>query len=330
MANRQLVQSLLDTVQDYGDDDQLFKLRKLSIGSIEAWIHQFPIGFHDNILSELNHVFQKTYFSRDKIWAYLSAIIQPDKLAKHCDDYWSKVTLLNSQGGGSSQRKLNQLLHEVAKGVGIEISSNPDGRHYIYLDDCLYSGFRIKTDLENWIANQAPREAVLDISLIAYHRLGQWQVSNAIKDAKKAAGKEIDVTWWRGLEFENRKSDNYLPHIDTLRPRTLPNDASVLAYCQGQGQGNLYLRPTASVGEHKLYSSPQARELLEEQLLIQGVRVKAMCPNFREVHRPLGFWGYKGLGFGSLFVTYLNCPNSAPLALWASAPWTPLFQRRNN
>ena len=36
------------------------------------------------------------------------------------------------------------------------------------------------------------------------------------------------------------------------------------------------------------------------------------------------------LGFGSLIVTYRNCPNNAPLALWVDAPWYPLFPRTTN
>jgi hypothetical protein len=36
------------------------------------------------------------------------------------------------------------------------------------------------------------------------------------------------------------------------------------------------------------------------------------------------------LGFGSLIVTFRNCPNNTPLALWAGDPWYPLFPRITN
>ncbi len=36
------------------------------------------------------------------------------------------------------------------------------------------------------------------------------------------------------------------------------------------------------------------------------------------------------LGFGSLVVTFRNCPNNAPLALWVGDPWYPLFPRTTN
>lgn len=36
------------------------------------------------------------------------------------------------------------------------------------------------------------------------------------------------------------------------------------------------------------------------------------------------------LGFGSLIVTFSNCPNNAPLAFWVDSPWYPLFPRATN
>jgi hypothetical protein len=36
------------------------------------------------------------------------------------------------------------------------------------------------------------------------------------------------------------------------------------------------------------------------------------------------------LGFGSLIVTFRNCPNNAPLAFWVDSPWYPLFPRTTN
>ena len=49
-----------------------------------------------------------------------------------------------------------------------------------------------------------------------------------------------------------------------------------------------------------------------------------------EAIRPLGFSLMKTLGFGSPVVSFNNCPNTAPLALWAGDPWYPLFPRRAN
>ncbi len=55
-----------------------------------------------------------------------------------------------------------------------------------------------------------------------------------------------------------------------------------------------------------------------------------MCPNLGESQRPLGHTSLEALGFGSMIVTFRNCPNNAPLALWVGAPWYPLFPRTTN
>ena len=57
--------------------------------------------------------------------------------------------------------------------------------------------------------------------------------------------------------------------------------------------------------------------------------MRGMNPKLRY---PLGFAsGGWGLGFGAMTVTFRNCPNTAPLALWMEAGgWTPLFKRKLN
>ena len=67
------------------------------------------------------------------------------------------------------------------------------------------------------------------------------------------------------------------------------------------------------------------------------MRIRGFCQNPNPIMRPLGFSSF-GVGFGSTIVTYRNCPNNAPLALWWGDPnahhnhpfsrWYPLLQRR--
>jgi hypothetical protein len=72
-------------------------------------------------------------------------------------------------------------------------------------------------------------------------------------------------------------------------------------------------------------------------MVLAGVRIRSFSQNPSAALRPLGF-GHFGLGFGSTIVTFRNCPNNAPLALWWGDPkasaahpfnkWYPLFQRK--
>ena len=89
--------------------------------------------------------------------------------------------------------------------------------------------------------------------------------------------------------------------------------------------------------EHELFSSEEGRQLLEREFLLAGVKILSKCKNPGPSLRPLGFSPF-GLGFGSLIVTFRNCPNNCPLALWWGDPeadetsplnkWYPLFPRK--
>jgi len=89
--------------------------------------------------------------------------------------------------------------------------------------------------------------------------------------------------------------------------------------------------------EHDIFSSEEGRQLLERELLMAGMRIRSFSQNPNRALRPLGFSPF-GLGFGSTIVTYRNCPNNAPLALWWGDPekpkshpfskWCPLVPRK--
>jgi len=71
---------------------------------------------------------------------------------------------------------------------------------------------------------------------------------------------------------------------------------------------------------------------------LTGVKILDMCASPDKDLHPLGYSKLVGLGFGSMIVTFRNCPNNCPLALWwgdpnakASSPlsrWYPLFWRK--
>lgn len=77
------------------------------------------------------------------------------------------------------------------------------------------------------------------------------------------------------------------------------------------------------------------RQLLESEFLIAGVKIRSLIQSPKDFIRPLGCGNF-GVGFGSMLVTYRNCPNNCPLALWWGDPeatsgalhWYPLLSRK--
>jgi hypothetical protein len=90
------------------------------------------------------------------------------------------------------------------------------------------------------------------------------------------------------------------------------------------------LRQPGSLGTNALFATDAGRVLLEQEFLKAGARIRQLCPNLGATQRPLGHITLDTLGFGSLIVTFRNCPNNAPLALWVGEPWYPLFPRTTN
>lgn len=203
----------------------------------------------------------------------------------------------------------------------------------IYIDDVIFSGLRVGNDLEQWIINDAPPIANIYVVVLAAHTSGGWLLSNRLKQAVQTSGKRIDITYWRGADIENRKS--YKHNSGVLWPATIPIDPLVQTYMAIPQKYPFEPRPAG--GSLGPFSSENGRQLLEREFFLQGLKIRALCANPKDIMRPLGFSPF-GIGFGSMIVTYRNCPNNCPLALWWGDPtadpghpfsrWYPLFPRK--
>ncbi|MGO6748232.1 hypothetical protein ACCS93_38615 [Rhizobium ruizarguesonis] len=297
---------------------------------VDRWIKQFPAEVQQPILTELEHVFGKTYFTRKNVTGFLSGLVTNKDITKgDPTTFWRGVKFLNIQQAGNSQREMLEIFdRKLRKHCNLTIAECGTNPHtFLYLDDVLFTGGRVKHDMVAWIKEHAPEVANVAIVTIGYHLLGQWFVGNDLKKAAGEAGKKVTLTWWRCIEIEDRKKYTY--SSDVLRPTTIPNDMVTQAYVQELGQEQI-LRTPGSTGDNKFFSSEAGRSLLEQELLKKGAYIRTICPYLPKYQRPLGNAILKTTGFGSMIVTFRNCPNNAPLALWAGNPWYPLFARKTN
>lgn len=301
---------------------------------VENWINQFDPTARLAMLAELDHIFKRTYIPRTSVESFLSTVATSPKLAgNNPHAFWRNSNFLNIQRGGNSQQEMLQMFDQVLqKQLGLQLHQcgNPAG-DYFYLDDIIFSGNRVRRDLENWIEFLAPPQAQVHIVVIAYHLNGQNYANQELQKAIAKSQKAIKIKWWRLLnEIEDRRT--YINNASVLRPSTLPNNPSVQAYASGLAQAGfppIYRTPGTTIN-NPVFSSEAGRNLLEEQFLIAGTHIRTACPYLKEAHRPLGYSVLKTLGFGSLHVTFRNCPNNTPLAFWVDKPWYPLFPRKTN
>lgn len=205
MAERDdVLASIAATTADYREGD----LPIPNSGHVERWIGQFDCAVQLPILREMDHVLKKTYFSRTRTRTFLAGLFQTTELVG--DDpcaFWKGVKFLDIQGGGASQKEMLALFSNLLSiKCGFEVGkcgATPDT--FVYLDDAIFTGNRVRRDLEAWVAAEAPTNTKVHVIAIALHRGGQYYADGNIKGATKAAGKTIDFKWWRAIKLEDRR-----------------------------------------------------------------------------------------------------------------------------
>ncbi|MDR3427740.1 hypothetical protein [Silvimonas sp.] len=252
---------------------------------VGRWIEQFPAPAREPLLVELAHVLRKSYLSRKVVTGFIERVIASSKIAGNDPaSFWRSAHFLRLQQAGNSQRDMLAIFDEaLTKAYGLTTADCGKAPHtYVYLDDGIFSGGRVKSDLIRWITNNAPQSAKVAVIVMVLHKLGEYFAGQDIQKAAQAAGKTIEISWWRATAVEDRKT--YIANSDVLRPKGIPIEAQ--AYVASLGVDPV-LRVGEQVGGLGLFSSPAGRELVEQEFLKAGVQVRACCPHFNDYMRPL-------------------------------------------
>lgn len=331
-TREEMLDLLAKTIKDYRQGEIPQRTPKL----IEEWLQQFPKGIHEDLMDGLIHVLDKTYISGEVFKSFLQMLASNDKLSHGSDpaDYWRSANFLNIQQGGNSQRDILQQFDKILQkthGFSLKDTGSERG-DYIYLDDCVGTGSRVRRDICTWLEAEAPKQVNLHIITPILFK-GSWWIDARIKATATANGKNVSIHKWRmeSLEMENRK--NYKDTSDVLWPTAIPDEPSVQEYAQyldDLGYPAL-LRKPGSVGTSNIFRDDAQRIALENAFLVRGCQIREECGNLPDPARPLGFHNLDCLGFGSMFVIYRNCPNNCPLAFWVDQEEYPtLFPRKTN
>jgi hypothetical protein len=288
---------------------------------VGRWVAQFDAEDREPLLDELHHVWSQLYFSEPRARAFLRMIISNEKfVGADKVAYWSTANLLNIQTNGHSQREmLNLFWEELRAATGHSPHDTGGGDDYVYVDDVLFTGGRIQTDLKAWLQS-APARGRVRVVVLAHHQFGEYKTREALQAEARRLEKNITFEFWRDFDLENR--NRYSKGADVLWPTRLPTEAATY------DQGRFPLQPRQPGGASKFFSSEARRDVLEQALVKAGLKIRSFAANPKPVLRPLGF-GPFGMGFGSLFLSWRNCPNNAPLALWWGGKTEPAWHPFN-
>lgn len=301
---------------------------------VERWLNQFTHEQRLPFLREFHHVIKQTFIKQEDVKNFLSHLVTNKKLAGNDPRaYWSSANFLNIQQNGQSQKEMLRLFSKCLEdkcGLDLNDCGDDDG-DFIYIDDVMFSGNRVGNDLERWVVNDAPRSAVVHVIVSAYHTLGRYLIGRKLDKVIADSGKNIAINYWRAVTVENQKVHKNSSEV--LWPVAIPNVNEVQAYMALPSK--YPFEPRVPSGKSiEPFSSEAGRQILESEFLIAGARIRAKIENPKSSMRPLGFSPF-GVGFGSMIVTYRNCPNNCPLAMWWGDPdategalhWYPLLER---
>jgi hypothetical protein len=331
-TREQLLQSIADRIKDYRQGE----IPPRTPSDVDRWIRQFSEPAQQAILAEMDHVLSRVYISRQACEKALAHAVISGKLALPSPgEFWRKVNFLRIQDKGESQRVMLSLFEEALKkdtGLTLTQCGNPDGP-YFYLDDCIFTGTHVRWDIIDWVkTDYAPKVAKVHILTLANHRGRIQYTKHKIQVEARGVNKDITVEkWWRVWELADFSCHG---ETDCLHPASFPQDdphVQRLLTALAQHGHPVRARTIPTTAANKVFSSEEGRGVLEQEFLKAGARIKyELCPDLKENHWPLGYDVFKCVGFGSLLVTYRNCPNNCPLVLWAGDPWIPLFPRKTN
>lgn len=337
-----LIRQLAAILRDYRKGSW----QQVTVDRIKRWIDQFEPQDQPIILYEMVHILRQRYVSygraRYMLKHYLEQLVT-QTASGNLDRFLSETCFLNLQthlDDGQSQGELIQLARDIlAKGQPgavqtSDTSRNTAPKRYVYLDDGVYSGKKLCDDLisdhKGWITRYDGPPTTLFIYTLIDHSLGDKQALDQI--LPKARLKRIDIQIRCGMYIHNSRINS--DRFECLWPSTDYGDRHVRQYAESLAKERMYT-PTADLGIYRprhrlpketLFSSPEARAVVERAFLLRGLELRQRT-QYTWI-RPLGFDRLATFGFGTFAIPYRNCPNNAPLVLWWSAGgWEPLLQR---
>lgn len=303
---------------------------------IDAWLKQFPAQIQEPLLEGLIHVFGTTYISKAAFNAFLSSLASSNKFSTTLNpqEYWRTVRFLDIQQGGSSQKDILGMFDNILRathGFGIADADGTNG-DFIYLDDCVGTGSRVRSDICKWLETDAPHTSTIHVITPVLYQ-GSWWIDDRIRDTAAANGKTVTLQKWRlnHFDLENRRARRNI--ADVLWPTQVPIDADVQAYAnQLQSLGHPFeCRAPGNKGSSPIFADDTQKQLIEQAMLVRGCQIRRECGSLPDRARPLGYQTLDSFGFGSMVVTYRNCPNNCPLALWVQqAEFPALLPRKTN
>lgn len=342
---KELIESIFNKIKDFRRDEGV----TMSLAHIEEWAQQFGDDA-DFVLAETDNILGKTYLTKEEaVDLFRNFIHEHIKRYKYDNitNYLKDVCFLQLQPAGKSQDIIVQMIRDIIQtdyGLNISDYESHPKKLYIYFDDVLITGKTILDDLSFWI-NQDNRikalndkSITLEVDLIVEHRLGQSMMLYQLEKYKCPGLNMNNIHIRYYYEVENHLKLPYSLGGQKLNAVAIPiKDAlsqEVIEYWESlkaDRHPEYAFRPENRPSVEDYFTSAENRIKFEKILIEKGLYIiNQIQGEVKSNIRPLGliYPSYKTFGVGTLFFTWRNVPNNAPLVFWWDVPghdWKPLF-----
>lgn len=340
---KKLCKLISDIIKDYRNEEINILI---DTAHVEKWISQFSKDSQMTILKETLQILSTWYFPKTKIVDLYLVKIESFLTKKYeyrsDQEMLEDVAFVSVQNTGNSQKQLVNMMKELVNEqymCSINIDNGGEYKHYVYLDDGLYSGSRARKDIRVLLEN-LPQNSTLDVFyLVAGTQNFSYTMDN-LKD--NAEGKGVALSMYRAFPLCNNHNakhsddggweEHESKQICLWPEALLEKCPEVLDYQESlglsDGQKYYLYRRAPWIQDNGIFTSVENRNVVEKEFLLKGIEIVNSVDNAKGM-RPLGY-DYHSFGYGSFCATELNISNTCPLVLWWSINWYPLLPRRTN
>ena len=177
-------QALLDSIATTIADYRQGEIPIINPSHVNRWVTQFDrFGYGDNaqlaILEQMDHILKTYYISYKKAQAFIFRVLSSKELlGSDPAKTLPNIEFLQIQTKGSSQNDLLDLCGSMLQrlyGIAIkDCGRSPTA--YIYFDDCLYSGNRVRRDIISWLPKAIHGTTLHIILIVTGKQIGRAHV----------------------------------------------------------------------------------------------------------------------------------------------------------
>lgn len=349
---KNIYESISTKLADY----RLGEIPRITPKNVNEWIDQFSfdnVNEKEMLLEGINCLVSNYYFRKSQVTQGLTNFLKEYVFTQNNLTKGLDISFLSHQRFGSSQDDMVQLTREICRdSFNYELHLDKEADLIVYLDDCAYTGRRVKGELkEKMNSLQVNKNTHFLFYFFAMHKQTLLYLKKEISEFMDSIGGDSSMFKIDQSKILHNSRDKY-GKLDVLVPRKELLDDGCNAKIKewinylhnlrkenGNNETAIYW-PNDYPPNEDVFTDLHLRKFTERKLIETGAELLLKInpdPNKKgeKSIRPLGFDYPLTLGFGAMYLSYRNIANNCPIAFWLDGDkcgikWKPLLPRKSS